>query len=136
MCDLTRDNSSYFMYLVDLRAIVFYKSVHNHLWTTTRVLGVSRGLKQGDSLSPSLFAIVQEVLSTNLNWLVKNNKVRVMIQCLRYHSHLHLLSADDILIFVNGIRRIMELIGRYEKSLGARVNKMVAKIFLGAMLFP
>lgn len=61
----------------------------------------SRGLRQGDPLSPSPFIIADEVLSRGLSRLFSHNLVG-------YYRHgrgqipiTHLLFADDTLIFLN-----------------------------------
>lgn len=85
-------------------------------------------------MSPSLFAIAEDVLSVNLTWLVQNKKLKPMISCPRYQSPSHLLFTDDILLFANGgikgIRNIMELLLRYQRALGQVMNKTKTKIFL------
>lgn len=101
--------------------------------------GVSRGLKQGDALSPSLFALMEEVLSRNLTMLKDSRQVKPIISGNGYQCPLHLLFADDIIIFANGqirgIRRILKILERYEKASGQVVNKEKTKLFLGGMSF-
>lgn len=99
--------------------------------------GVSRDLKQGDPLSPSLFAIAEGVLHTNLMDLVKNGRAKPMICSTNYQSLIHLLFANDIMIFANGrircIKSILELLQKYKNTSGQVMNKTKTKIFLGAM---
>lgn len=62
----------------------------------------TRGLRQGDPLSPSLFILAEEVLSRGLSRLGRSGGVlpfSVPRGCL---SITHLLFADDTIIFVNG----------------------------------
>lgn len=66
----------------------------------------SRGLRQGDPLSPSPFIIADEVLSRGLSRLFSHNLVG-------YYRHgrgqipiTHLLFADDTLIFLNVSKKI------------------------------
>lgn len=63
---------------------------------------VTRGLKQGDPLSPTLFAIAEEVLSANLNEMVRNKKIRPMLVSSKYQSPVHMLFANDIFILSTG----------------------------------
>lgn len=96
---------------------------------------ISRGLKHGDPLSLSLFAIAEDVLSANLSWMVDKNIIKPMIRKGGYRSPIHLLFTDDIFVFTNGgmkgIRKIMELFDRYRRASGQVMNKAKTKIFLG-----
>lgn len=100
---------------------------------------MSRGSKQGDPLLPSLFAIAEDVLSTNLARLVASNSVRPMIAKGSYKIPLRLLFVDDIVIFANGNmrgnRNILELLDTYEKASEQVVSKAKIKLFLGAMSY-
>ncbi|XP_042958094.1 uncharacterized protein LOC122293629 [Carya illinoinensis] len=78
----------------------------------------SRGIRQGDPLSPYLFILSQEILSRMVNQQFRMGRIKC------YHSGggtliSHLLYADDVLVFTNGgkvaIRRIMEILHRYEE---------------------
>ncbi|XP_026450722.1 uncharacterized protein LOC113350825 [Papaver somniferum] len=63
--------------------------------------GVSRGLKQGDLLSPILFILAQDVLSRNIHQLVMERKIQPIV--IRNGIHpTHLMFADDIFLFCNG----------------------------------
>ena len=64
--------------------------------------GSSRGLRQGDPLSPLLFVIVMEVLNRLLDGVVLVGHISGFTIGPRYHIPLmvsHLLFADDTLIF-------------------------------------
>lgn len=77
----------------------------------------TRGVRQGDPLSPLLFVLAQVVLSFNLNrriaqlnmmpYKVGRNKVSVS----------YLFYADDVLLFTNGsdnsLRNLMQLLQAY-----------------------
>ncbi|XP_071926511.1 uncharacterized protein [Coffea arabica] len=86
----------------------------------------SRGLRQGDPLSPMLFVIGAEVLSRGLNNLAQQVGFvgfRVPRGC---PTVTHLAFADDVIIFWNGstatLKAIMQVLGEYQRSLGQLVN--------------
>ena len=65
----------------------------------------SRGLRQGDPLSPALFIIAVEVLSRSLNELMGNPKFDPFSVAQGCPTLTHLAYADDIIIFCNGGKR-------------------------------
>lgn len=58
----------------------------------------AKGLRQGDPISPFLFAIAMEYLSRLLNGLKKDRKYRFHPSCSKL-GITHLSFADDLLIF-------------------------------------
>ncbi|XP_019157299.1 PREDICTED: uncharacterized protein LOC109153867 [Ipomoea nil] len=109
-----------------------YRAVSN-VWYSVIVNGVkegfftsSRGLRQGDPLSPSLFIIAAEVLSTFLARVYQDEAV------LRFSQppgtpHIHHLSyADDVIIFSTGrqgvICKVIRALKDYEGISGQMVS--------------
>ncbi|KAK4394248.1 LINE-1 retrotransposable element O protein [Sesamum angolense] len=85
----------------------------------------SRGLRQGDPISPLLFIILAEYLARGLDQLFHRN------QALRYNSKggsdvNHLSFADDIIIFSNAsrrsIRKTVDFLDSYQRISGQLIN--------------
>ncbi|XP_049368158.1 uncharacterized protein LOC125833012 [Solanum verrucosum] len=87
----------------------------------------TRGLKQGDPLSPALFILGAEVLSRMLNLLHQNQMYKGFQMELRGPQINHLSFADDIIIFTAGTRQsvqlIMKTISTYEAVSDQLLNK-------------
>ncbi|XP_027118292.2 uncharacterized protein [Coffea arabica] len=86
----------------------------------------SRGLRQGDPLSPALFIIGAEALSRALNNLTRKPGFvgfKVPYGC---PPITHLAFADDILIFANGssfsLKAIMQVLEAYQRCSGQLIN--------------
>ena len=82
----------------------------------------SRGLRQGDPLSPYLFLLCAEGLSAMLHQAVQEKRLRGVSVCRRGPKISHLFFADDSLIFgratkVEGLE-ILRILKVYESSLG------------------
>ena len=96
----------------------------------------SRGLRQGDPLSPFLFLFVSEVLSL----LIQKASDRKLIKGVRISpsgpSISHILFADDTLIFlkaeVENCRNLINVINEYCVASGQRVNMTKSSVFFGA----
>ncbi|KAL2892194.1 LINE-1 reverse transcriptase-like protein [Bienertia sinuspersici] len=92
----------------------------------SRRFSPSRGLRQGDPLSPFLFIICAEGLSR----LLKDAERRKVIHGLKIGKHVqpitHLFFADDSLLFVRAtegeIEAVMEILSKYEMASGQKLN--------------
>jgi len=97
----------------------------------------TRGVRQGDPLSPLLFCIAEEVLSRGLSALVLEGKLTQMRASRNLYVPSHCLYADDILIFCSGtlanIRHIMKLFEVYGQYSGQIVNAQKSKFYSGAI---
>lgn len=86
----------------------------------------TRGLKQGDPLSPALFILGAEVLSRSLNKLHNNPEYHGFFMEPRGPQVNQLSFVDDIILFTSGrqktLRLIMKTLKIYEETSGQLVN--------------
>jgi hypothetical protein len=93
----------------------------------------TRGIRQGDPLSPYLFLLCAEGLSS----LLKNVRLQFLSKGIRVGIHTpwvsHLLFADDCLIFTQaterGGQRLMEILHQYQRGSGQLVNMAKSAIY-------
>jgi hypothetical protein len=93
----------------------------------------SRGLRQGDPISPYLFLMCAEGLSALLNNFTLGYVDRGVRVCNRSPWITHLLFADDSLIFVEasprGAARLNVILNMYNEASGQLVNREKSSIF-------
>lgn len=98
----------------------------------------SRGLRQGDPISPSLFILAEEVLNRGLKFFFYRGLVNFFNASRSSMKITHLLFTDDTLIFLNsGKKSLVNLlcfIQRYELASGKKVNKQKSSIFVSSKM--
>ena len=96
----------------------------------------SRGVKQRDPLSPCLFIIGAEVLSTGLIDLFQNKQTLAFSMPLHCPLISHLAFADDMIIFTNGakqfLQHLMNFLSLYK--IGQSISKAKSCILLETLL--
>ncbi|XP_016567089.1 uncharacterized protein LOC107865311 [Capsicum annuum] len=103
----------------------------------------SKGVKQGDPLSPTLFIIVAEVLSRGLNLLLSDNQFKGY-GLPKWSSVINLLSyADDVILFCSGdktsIYKMMSIpvytlsAMNPPKKVIKQMHQILAKFFWGSL---
>ncbi|PRQ58253.1 putative RNA-directed DNA polymerase [Rosa chinensis] len=97
--------------------------------------GYSRGVRQGDPLSPLLFCLAEEVLSRGILRLVDMGHVQAISSPNAMKVPSHVLYADDIMVFCKGDKRsllnLMAFFEEYELNSGQLVNKTKSHVYLG-----
>ncbi|XP_075084929.1 uncharacterized protein LOC142168166 [Nicotiana tabacum] len=87
----------------------------------------SRGVKQGDHFSPSLFILSAEVLSRSLNKLFEDKKFRGFGIPKWTDPLNHLAYADDTIIFSSSdpysLMKVVKVLKQYEHASGQLINK-------------
>ena len=93
----------------------------------------SKGLRQGDLLSPFLFLFCAEGLNALLNKAVDNGEIRGLSLCCQGPKIIHLFFADDCLLFCKAnkkeCQKIQQLLHWYEGVSGQLVNKNKTTLF-------
>lgn len=99
-----------------------------------------REARQGDPLSPYIFILCAEVLSTNLGVLEKNGELKGLKIARKSPPILHLMYADDLLITCSGDMKscatLKELLHRYSNSIGQAINQEKSSIIHHQKLAP
>ncbi|XP_073149181.1 uncharacterized protein [Henckelia pumila] len=98
-----------------------------------------RGLRQGDPLSPFLFAICMEMLSRSLLQASGLPDFQFHPRC-EALSITHLVYADDLLILAKGetqsVKILLDCVDKFGKTAGLRANALKSNIFLVAVKEP
>ena len=95
----------------------------------------SRGLQQGDPLSPFLFLFVADALSALLSKSVSEGSLNGVSICRGAPVISHLLFADDSLLFfkaeVQQAERVKQVLVEYGQATGQLINPEKCSIFFG-----
>ncbi|CAL0303089.1 unnamed protein product [Lupinus luteus] len=93
----------------------------------------TRGVRQGDPLSPILFCLAEDVLSRGISNLLSEGKISTINGPKGIKTPSHVLYVDDIFIFCKGKRRelllLRSLIDNYSDASGQCVNASKSKFF-------
>lgn len=99
----------------------------------------TNGVRQGDSLSPLLFYIVEDVLSRGITNLVNTNKVNLINANMSCMLHSHTLFVYDIMIFCRGDSKSLKansiLLKEYGNYSGQFSSFSKSLIYVGGMTF-
>ena len=93
----------------------------------------TRGIRQGDPLSPYLFLICSEGLNGLIEKAVDRKCIEGVSLCRNGPKVSHLFFADDSLLFcraqVGDVEKIQELLGKYERASGQKINSDKTTLF-------
>ena len=96
---------------------------------------LEKGLRQGDLLSPYLFVIVTEGLSSLLKHATQCQKIsglKIAKECL---TVCYLIFADDILILCKATKeealQMLQILKTYSKASGQVINTDKSSVFFG-----
>ena len=93
----------------------------------------SRGLKQGDPLSPYLFLLCSKGLNRMLQKATAEDCIRGFSLCKRGPKISHLFFADDSLLFcratLSDLQVIQNILSLYETASGQKLNREKTTIF-------
>ena len=99
----------------------------------TATIFPTRGIRQGDPLSPYLFLLCSEGLNGLLEQAVAAKSLEGFSLCKFGPKISHLLFADDSLLFcrvmVEDVSKILEILGKYERASGQKLNADKTTIF-------
>ena len=93
----------------------------------------SKGIRQGDPLSPFLFLLCTEGLNGLIKQVEVNGDIHGFSLCRRGPKLTYLLFADDSLLFCRAIMEecghVLDILKNYEEALGQKVNRDKTSLF-------
>ena len=93
----------------------------------------SQGIKQEDPLSPYLFLLCAEGLSSLIRHAVASQSLHGILSCTNEVCISHLLFANDSFIFCQAIveecQHLLQLLRRYEEASGQAINRQKMTVF-------
>lgn len=96
----------------------------------------SQGIRQGDPISPYLFIICAEGLSSLLKRYEAKQWLHGVRICRKAPTITHMLFADDSYFFcqadTNEASKVLEVLRIYEKALGQQLNKGKSSVFFSS----
>lgn len=97
----------------------------------------SRGVRQGDPLSPLLFCLAEEVSSMGINKLVEDGKIKLISGSRNTQIPSHCFYADDIMIYcrenLESLQALQNLFTRYANCAGQVISARKSTIFAGGI---
>jgi len=120
--------------------LVILKSARLSILVNGKAVGYftcSRGVRQGDPLSPLLFCLAEEVLSRALSMAAASGRLLPMAYCRGVVLPTHILYADDVMIFCTGtkrnIRTLLNIFQSYSEVFGQVITNTKSRFCTGAM---
>lgn len=96
----------------------------------------TRGVRQGDPLSPLPFCLAEEVLSRGISKLVADGGLGLMTGARGVQVPSHILYADDVMVFCRGsqknLHNLMQLLNKYRDVSGQRINLSKSTFCVGS----
>jgi len=93
----------------------------------------SRGIRQGDPLSPYLFIICSERLNRQIQKAARDDLIRGFSLCRSGPKTTHIFFADDTLLFclakMGDLQVIQDILQLYEKASGQKINRNKTMVF-------
>jgi hypothetical protein len=97
----------------------------------------TRGVRQGDPLSPLLFCLAEDVLSRSITKLVNDGKLNLIKGTRNFMVPSHTFYADDLMIFckgnLSGLKALKELFDSYAVESGQKINTSKSTIYSGSI---
>ena len=93
----------------------------------------TRGIRQGDPLSPFLFLLCIEGLNGLIKRVENNGEIHGFSLCRRGPKLTHLLFADNCLLFcratIDECGKVLEILNMYEEASGQKINRSKTTLF-------